>query len=124
VRRAFGILLLLLFSLPLIAPALASAPDDAQLPACCRRDGKHHCAMNMESGSIPSSFHVVSARCPYSPFTHGPLMPQHAFAAPADSGFTSLPPEPEPSSAKLKPATASPPIAARHKRGPPQKLAL
>jgi hypothetical protein len=124
VRRAFGILLLLLFSLPLIAPAFASGPDDSQLPACCRRDGKHHCAMNMEAGSIPSSFHVISARCPYSPFIHGPLMPQHAFAAPADSGF------PSPATgtgAVIREAEAGYRISAdraRHKRGPPQKPAL
>jgi hypothetical protein len=123
VRRAFAILLLLLFSAPLIAPALAFPPDNSQLPACCRRDGKHHCAMTMEVGSIPSSFHVVSERCPYSPFTHGPLMPQHAFAAPADSTFS---PASGPA-AIAREAEAGYRISAdrnRHKRGPPQKLAL
>lgn len=124
VRRASAILLLLLFSLPLIAPALASTPDDAQLPACCRRDGKHHCAMNMEVGSIPSGFHVVSERCPYSPFTHGPLMPPHAFAAPADSAFAS----PAFGTTNLvREVEAGYRISAdrtRHKRGPPQNLAL
>jgi hypothetical protein len=80
--------------------------------------------MNMEVGSIPSSFHVVSARCPYSPFTHGPLMPQHAFAAPADSVCT----DPASGTANLvREAEAGYRISAdrtRHKRGPPVNLAL
>jgi hypothetical protein len=124
VRRAFSILLLLVFSLPLIAPAFAFAPDDSQLPACCRRDGKHHCAMNMQVGSIPSTFHVISARCPYSPFTHGPLMAQHVFAAPADSAFIN----PASGTANLvREAEAGYRISAdrtRHKRGPPTLLSL
>jgi hypothetical protein len=36
--------MLLLFSLPLISPLLAlTASADANLPACCRRNGAHHC---------------------------------------------------------------------------------
>jgi hypothetical protein len=124
VRRAFSILLLVVFSVPLIAPAFASAPDDSQLPACCRRAGKHHCGMNVEVGGIPSSFHVISARCPYSPFTHGPLMPQHAFAAPADS--VSINPA-SGTAAVVRQAEAGYRVSTdrtRHKRGPPQNLAL
>ena len=79
-RRAFAVTLVLVFSLPLIAPLLASTPDESQLPACCRRNGKHHCAMSMEVGNIPSRFHVVSEKCPYSPFARTPLMQPHAFA--------------------------------------------
>jgi hypothetical protein len=44
VRRSLSIVLLLLFSLPLISPLLAlTADSDANLPACCRRNGTHHC---------------------------------------------------------------------------------
>jgi len=36
--------LLLLFGLPLVAPALALLPQPASnLPACCRAAGAHHC---------------------------------------------------------------------------------
>jgi hypothetical protein len=46
VRRAIAFSLMVLFSLTLIAPLFA--PDaDANLPACCRRNGKHHCMMRM-----------------------------------------------------------------------------
>jgi hypothetical protein len=45
VRRVLSFTLLLLFSLPLISPLLAlAASSDANLPACCRRNGAHHCA--------------------------------------------------------------------------------
>jgi hypothetical protein len=44
VRRVLTFTLLLLFSLPLISPLLAlTANSDANLPACCRRNGAHHC---------------------------------------------------------------------------------
>jgi hypothetical protein len=43
-RRALTSLLLALLSFPLIAPILF-ANTASDLPACCRRDGKHHCAM-------------------------------------------------------------------------------
>ena len=43
-RRVLSFTLLLLFSLPLISPVLAlTAGSDANLPACCRRNGAHHC---------------------------------------------------------------------------------
>ena len=44
VRRVLSFTLLLLFSLPLISPVLPlTAGSDANLPACCRRNGAHHC---------------------------------------------------------------------------------
>ena len=44
-RRVTASLLLAVFGLPLAA-FLGPAAAGAALPACCRRDGKHHCAMN------------------------------------------------------------------------------
>jgi hypothetical protein len=79
-RRVCSAFLVLAFSLPLIAPAFASAPDDSKLPACCRRNGSHHCAMSMEMGNIPSRARTVSEKCPYAPFAHTPLMGPHAFS--------------------------------------------
>jgi len=49
-RRISAVLLLILFSFSLLAPALASNAD-SNLPACCRRAGKHHCSMAAHSGS-------------------------------------------------------------------------
>jgi len=62
-RRTFASLLVLLFSFPLIAPLLAAnlAQD---VPACCRRDGKHHCAMS-EGQTAPTQGPAFGAQCPF-----------------------------------------------------------
>lgn len=47
VRRVPAIVLLVLFNFALIGPVwIGDADSRANLPACCRRDGKHHCAMS------------------------------------------------------------------------------
>ena len=71
-RRALAFLLAALFSFELIAPALlASAASD--LPACCRRNGKHHCAMaDMDgSGGMPAgpSLKALQPKCTFFPKT-------------------------------------------------------
>lgn len=45
-RRAISSSLLLIFSLTLLSPLLAAftPAEESNLPACCRRDGKHQCA--------------------------------------------------------------------------------
>jgi hypothetical protein len=65
-RRAIAISLMMLFSWMLIAPLLASDAD-ANLPACCRRNGKHHCMMRrmMQLSGAQRSFTAVSEKCPY-----------------------------------------------------------
>ena len=62
-RRAFSLLLLALFSFPLIAQALAWNPAST-LPACCRKAGAHHCSMDSHSGSGPQ---LIQLRCPLFP---------------------------------------------------------
>jgi hypothetical protein len=62
-RRALVTLLLALFGFSLISPAVLASDPESNLPACCRRDGKHHCAMMaMQSGS-PSGSTLQTARC-------------------------------------------------------------
>lgn len=123
-RRAFAILLVTVFGLPLIAPALVSVSNDAPLPACCRRDGKHHCAMAVEVGNIPSGARVISERCPYCPFSATPLLQPHPFAtvsSPAVVGGV------QGVAAVVRAAEAGYRISAdrnHHKRGPPAALAL
>lgn len=73
VRRGFSILLVLIFSLgPLTT--LSASSEDASLPACCRRNGEHHCAMSMqEMGAAmvvpPGAVPILDAprHCPYYP---------------------------------------------------------
>jgi hypothetical protein len=69
-RRFFAIFLLTVFGSFLGAPLLASSSDvESNLPACCRRDGKHHCMM--QSGTPAFSFEKTLARkgekCPCFP---------------------------------------------------------
>ena len=83
-RRVLSILLLLVlgFGPTATAGALASglifAPasgwtgkiDESRIPACCRRNGKHHCAMGTQGESAPSTSQTsVFAKdsCPCSP---------------------------------------------------------
>jgi hypothetical protein len=81
VRHLLSITLLLLFSLPLISPVLAlAAGPEANLPACCRRHGAHHCMLKMQSESSSSkpSFSSIPQRCPgfpavVTPVRHGDL---------------------------------------------------
>lgn len=91
-----GVLLaffLLLFSLP-----FCSLDSESALPACCRRDGKHHCAMTARAvefefrdGAKP----VARATTPDCPYRSQLLMPlawralfvhgEPVFSAPGDS---------------------------------------
>jgi hypothetical protein len=64
-RRALASLLLVLFSFALASPAFAADPD-SNLPACCRRGGKHECSMH-NSGQPGWQ----SAQCPIYPGARG-----------------------------------------------------
>jgi hypothetical protein len=67
-RRIPAILLLLVFSLPLIGPA-AWAQADPQVPECCRRLGLHHCVLR-SAGSQPDAgakWRPAAEKCPYFP---------------------------------------------------------
>jgi hypothetical protein len=126
-RRAWAAILVVIFSYPLIAPLFASGPNDSQLPACCRRNGKHHCAMQAEEmalGNIPSQLVTVSEKCPYAPFTRGPLMLPHSFT-PAAQSKVAAPAQGQ--ALTVRAAEAGYRISAdraRHKRGPPRLLSL
>jgi hypothetical protein len=67
-RRTIALALTVIFSLMLIAPIFG--PDgDANLPQCCRRNGRHRCMMR-DMGRLSSNrngFTAVSDRCPCLP---------------------------------------------------------
>jgi hypothetical protein len=83
------------FLAPLVLPLLAQGmAEDANLPACCRKNGKHHCLMSMrERNQLAQNFPTVSPlpeQCPYCPAI---MTATHAnvFAAPsAQAIFASL----------------------------------
>jgi hypothetical protein len=70
-RRLLSILLLAVFSLPLVSPLFAlSMSEVTRLPACCRRDGKHHCMGMADQSNLIQRGTQLSApaeKCPYCP---------------------------------------------------------
>lgn len=65
-RQLLAISLLILFGLPFALPLLGANAADAELPVCCRRNGKHHCAMMREFSPSKVSVGTVREKCPYS----------------------------------------------------------
>lgn len=71
VRRLLALAIAVLIVLPAISPLFAlSGAGDPSRPACCRRDGKHHCMLVDMDGTASSSATrvtavTVSERCPY-----------------------------------------------------------
>jgi hypothetical protein len=70
-RRAIAIFLLLIFGSFLSAPSLAASSDPyGNLPACCRRNGKHHCMMRMmQSDPKAEQVSAPPQKCPFFPHT-------------------------------------------------------
>ena len=72
-RRALSILLIVVFGMPALAPLFGTvAPDDANVPACCRRHGQHHCLMGEAErtalqalGLASPEFRAPAPTCPY-----------------------------------------------------------
>jgi len=59
-RRFLASSLLLLFSFLLSSPLILAWDADSNLPACCRRAGRHACVMQGQSSSGPA---VQAPRC-------------------------------------------------------------
>jgi hypothetical protein len=66
-RRTFASLLLCLLTIPAIVQTV-TATAGADLPECCRRDGKHHCAMDSTSAQADGpSLSAFQQKCPLFP---------------------------------------------------------
>jgi hypothetical protein len=72
-RRGISILLALMFGLGPLSSTLPGA-EDASLPACCRRDGAHHCAMAARMAAMIAAVEsdantsvTAPTTCPYYP---------------------------------------------------------
>jgi hypothetical protein len=68
-RRISALLLLVLNSLLLTVPvAVAANTKSPEIPACCRRDGKHKCAMTVKPvAGAGNTLAMVSDVCPCCP---------------------------------------------------------
>jgi hypothetical protein len=70
-RRVWATLLTLLFSLSLIIPAVSAADAESSLPACCRRNGTHHCSLSKGGTESSSGPAVQPTRCSLYPSAKG-----------------------------------------------------
>jgi hypothetical protein len=116
-RRPLSILIVALFVMGPLSVLLPGGTD-AQLPACCRRHGKHHCAMFAAMAAPPpgSTWFVAPNHCPL--YSAGLLAPVPVFA------LTHAPAAPGTIATLLTPALSSSSILSRSStpssRGPPQ----
>jgi len=119
-RRLLAILLLAAFGLPTVAPLLAQTQDpDRNLPACCRRNGSHHCALSMAATS--NNTPTAAARCPFLPqhATPANLIPAAFLAAHAS---IRLPIASQSAPAQAETQRRISRERSRHTRGPPAAL--
>jgi len=97
-RKLIAITLLAIFGLPFAASLFALTPQsDANLPACCRRGGKHHCMMSTAErrnllGDEPG-FTAPPEKCPYCPANvmgvHSPVHFKPSFGSVLRAAFVS-----------------------------------
>jgi len=121
VRRASAISVLAAICFSLIAP-LALADPKSTLPACCRRNGAHHCSMPEDDGAPSSGFQAVFEKCPLFPLSTAAPPCGSAAAVESSTATFALPL----SRSFLARETESRPHHffhdARQKRGPPDLL--
>jgi hypothetical protein len=104
-RRLLSILLLAILGL---GPAISAVPaaaltsgllswsgkvDESRLPACCRHNGKHHCAMSGGTEHADSSTETtLSANdsCPFAPLAMAATAPSVAAVPTAANGAATL----------------------------------
>ena len=71
-RKLLAIALLVAFGLPFASSLFALTPKSkVNLPACCRRNGKHHCVMSIperqNATNDGTQFSAPPDKCPYCP---------------------------------------------------------
>lgn len=124
-RRLLSILLVIFFGFGPLTATLQGG-DDSSLPACCRRNGAHHCAMADEalariaSESGAPAFSAPS-HCPLYP--HAPavtIAPVHALAARISTPASLLKRPSTPPALHLSMAVSDP--GTHSGRGPPAFL--
>lgn len=113
--------LLILFMLPFALPFLGASAEAASVPACCRRNGKHHCMMKLDA-TRRSSTSIVGEPCPYSSQQPAILVPPSFAPSTSASVFAGITRHP----AAAPQAEAQQRISfdrSRQKRGPPALIA-
>ena len=121
-RRVAAFILLAVFSFPLVAPAFA-VNADSRLPPCCRRDGKHRCAMlSMDVETQGPAVQAIRVKCPYYPATTvSPAEGDVAILKNSQTIFASVPADPA-SPAPMEAQYRIDLCRSRQNRGPPAQL--
>jgi hypothetical protein len=96
-RKLLSILLLAFIGLPVLSPLFASTTQgEASVPACCRRNGMHHCMGSMAQQQKPANslgvqFTAPMEKCPYCPAMPTAVVGQLLFLPPsANADFGGL----------------------------------
>jgi hypothetical protein len=127
-RRLSSILLFAAMLLPqATAVLLSGAPSDAGLPACCRRNGKHHCSMSAEARAKMSQmtsekrFGAPLEKCPMQQKALAAVHHEQSVVGAADATSVALLQEPSAASQAecLRRISFD---RSRQKRGPPVVL--
>jgi hypothetical protein len=90
-QRFAAAALFLVIVAPSLLPLAVPGPESA-LPACCRRDGKHHCAMlgqlhgHRQKQSAEATFRTAPDLCPYRSTLYSRTGP-HAIGVPINSAY-------------------------------------
>jgi hypothetical protein len=87
-RSPIAILMLLIFRSFLGVPLLAiSSNSQNDLPACCRRNGTHHCMLRMLEGNPGTrQASALPDKCPFFPHAWQVTPVQHRAIAPSPVG--------------------------------------
>jgi hypothetical protein len=125
-RRLLSILLLVVFGLPVVSPLFAmESMDQTRLPACCRRDGKHHCMASMSDRNglrqTTRAFSTPTEKCPYCPSAVIAVHTDLLALPPAKAVFASLVSHPS-GTAQTDSLRRISRDRSRQKRGPPSLL--
>ena len=81
-------MLLLLCALPL--QPLLRAETQAGVPACCRRNGQHHCMMMQMAAGMDMPRSWMAQPCPYARLHHAVATAQLGWLGPATCGVHSF----------------------------------
>jgi hypothetical protein len=125
-RKFLSITLLAFFGLPFFSPLFAlSAKGESSLPACCRRDGKHHCAMHQavleQAASAGLGLQAPIEKCPCYPASLTVFHQAQFGIAPSQVIFAGLISHPT-VHAQTESKQRISRIRSRQKRGPPSML--
>jgi hypothetical protein len=121
-RRIPAILLVVLYGFSLISAAWFSPDAGSGLPACCRRDGKHHCEMTASRAESSPSRVLQTGKCSFYPVGQAaPANRSVSLAATGQGIFAGLAGQPasRPQTKALYLISYS---RAGQKRGPPPSL--